>query len=181
MDKNLKRIIILIAILIIIAVILAIFINILGSRNNDEISSENATNTANETSNAMPQNVISDEEIAKTRDDVLSSKTETSRIKAYVGQFFSTMESGEYQKAYNMLFDSFKSNYFPTEEQFEQYAVNKYPENIVLNYINVDREGTIYVLTIEVIDGLNKANSFEQKIVIEENELNDFNISFQMD
>lgn len=160
----------LIAILIIIAVILVIIINILSSNKNQN---ENTTNEDN--------NVIYEEELSKARDEVVGAKTETSRIKAYVGQYFSCLEEKDYQKAYDMLFDNFKNNYFTSLEQFEQYVEDKYPDNIVLNYTDIDREGYIYIATVDVIDGLNISNSFTQRIVVKENALNEFNISFQMD
>ena len=172
MDKSVKRIIMLIAILIIIAVILVIIINILSLKQNEF----ETKNTVNE-----DDNIIYEEEQSKVRDEVVGAKTETSRIKAYIGQYFSCLEEKDYQKAYDMLFDNFKNNYFTSLEQFQQYAENKYPNNIVLNYTDVDREGYMYVITVDVIDGLNISNSFSQRIVVKENSLNDFNVSFQMD
>ncbi len=168
MNKSLKIIMILIAFLIIVAIILIIVINILDSQKND--------NVINETNS-----VISEEELAKARDEVVGTKSETTRIKTYIGQYFSYIEEKNYQKAYDLLYDSFKSNYFTSIEQFEQYIENKYPKNIVLNYTNIDRQGSIYIVTVEVINGLEITNKFEQRIVIQENDLNDFNISFQVE
>lgn len=167
MNKKIKNIFIIISILIIIAIILVLCINILKNKPSPS-QNENAV-------------AFSEEELDQTRDEVVGAKTETSRIKTYIGQYFSYLEEKDYQKAYNMLFDNFKNNYFKRLEQFEQYVENKYPDNIVLNYTNIDREGYIYIATVEVIDGLDISNSFEQRIVVRENDVNDFNISFQMD
>ena len=168
MNKSLKIITILIAFLIIVAIILIVIINILGLKTKNNIADENS-------------DVISEEELAKARDEVVGTKSETTRIKTYIGQYFSYIEEKDYQKAYDLLYDNFKSNYFTSIEQFKQYIEDKYPKNIVLNYTNIDRQGSIYIVTVEVINGLEIKNKFEQRIVIQENDLNDFNISFQVE
>lgn len=171
MNKNIKIVIMLIAVLIIIALVLIISINILDSRKNDKTVGQTEETT----------NVISEEELDKARDEVVSTKNETSRIKTYLGQYFSYIEGKDYQKAYDVLFDNFKNNYFTSLEQFEQYIEYKYPKNIVLNYTKVDRQGNIFIITVEIINGLDITNKFEQRFVIQENELNNFNISFQVE
>lgn len=167
MEKNLKRVIVLLVALVIIAIILVININRTKSGKSDVNSvKKGVQNTENE--------------IEYSRLESLSNKTEASRIKSYVGQFFTCIESKNYSKAYDMLFDSFKDNYFKTESLFQQYATNKYPTNIVLNYTNLEREGNYYIAELEIIDGINNQSKINQRMVIEENNLNEFKISFQV-
>lgn len=168
MNKSIKVVLILIVILILIAIGIIIYTNNL----NEEQYIEN---------NSIAENSITDNQIQDARNDTVSILSETSRIKSYVGQFFTAIESKSYQKAYNMLFEEFKNNYFSTIENFEEYVKNTYPQNIVLEYTNITREGTIYIISLEIIDGVNNTNKFEQRVVITENNLNDFNISFQVD
>lgn len=168
MNKLLKRIFIAIIILIAIAIVIIIMIN------------KNEQSTAN--------NVISEEdailkmenEIQIAKQENLANKTESSRIKNYVGQFYTSIETKNYDTTYNMLFDSFKENYFKTETEFEEYVKNKFPKKIVLNYNNMDREGKYYIATVEVVDALNTQNKFTQRVVVEEIELNKFKISFEV-
>lgn len=165
--KSIKIIIILIVILILSAIGIIIYINV-------------NPNQSNQDNNNLIENTNSEENIVIAREEIISTKTETTRMKNYLGQFFTAIESENYQEAYNMLFDNFKENYFKTIEDFEEYFKNNYPRNIVLNYKNVDRQGDIYILTVEVVNGLEITNKFEQRFVIQENDLNDFNISFQV-
>lgn len=168
MNKLLKRIFIAIIILIAIAIVIIIMIN------------KNEQSTAN--------NVISEEdailkmenEIQIAKQENLANKTESSRIKNYVGQFYTSIETKNYDTTYNMLFDSFKENYFKTKTEFEEYVKNKFPKKIVLNYNNMDREGKYYIATVEVVDALNTQNKFTQRVVVEEIELNKFKISFEV-
>ena len=119
-------------------------------------------------------------EIQTAKQENLANKTEASRIKNYVGQFFTAIETKEYNTSYDMLFDSFKENYFKTETEFEEYAKTKYPKKIILNHTKLDREGKYYIATIEVIDALNPENKITQRVVVEEIELNKFKISIQV-
>lgn len=167
MKKNLRIVIVLLVVLILIAIILVININRTKSGKDDVNSINYGIQDA-------------ENEIEHSRLESLSNKTEASRIKSYVGQFFTAIESKNYSKAYGMLFDSFKDNYFKTEALFEQYATYKYPSNIVLNYINLEREGNYYIAELEIIDGINNQNKIGQRIVIEETELNEFKLSFQV-
>lgn len=166
--KSIKIIIILIIMLMLGALGIIIYINV------------NTPNQSNQDSNNLIENTNSEENIVIAREEIISTKTETTRMKNYLGQFFTAIESKNYQEAYSMLFDSFKENYFKTLEEFEEYFKNNYPQNIVLNYKNVDRQGDIYILTVEIVNGLEITNKFEQRFVIQENDLNDFNISFQV-
>ena len=170
--KKLRIITILLILLIIIAISLVIIIQLTKNKENEKSNNNNTIYVGN---------VASEEELNRARDELIGNQTEMTRIKNYINRFFTAIQNGSYQEAYNMLFESFKNNYFKTIEEFTQYAKNKYPKNIVLNYTNTDKQGSIYILTIDIIDGLENSNKIEQRVVIEEDELNDFHISFQVE
>ena len=93
----------------------------------------------------------------------------------------SYIESGDYQSAYNLLYDGFKQNYFPTLDKFVTYVQSNYPKNIVVEYTNIEREGTVFILTVKIRDALNDTTQTEvseQQVVITENNVNDFKLSF---
>lgn len=164
MNKTIKIIFVVIVMLILIAVGIIIYLK------------NNKTNT---------NEVMAEEQIEtntqKVKEQILGDKTETSRIKDYIGQFFTMIETKEYSNAYDVLFDSFKNNYFDTEEKFEEYAKNKYPKKMVLDYTKTDREGKYYIVTLDVINTTNISDKFSQRVVVEEKSLNKFNISFQVE
>ena len=107
---------------------------------------------------------------------------ERSRIERYFGKFINAIENKNYSSAYSMLNDSFKNTYFATQEAFEQYVSTKYPsEFIVVEYENIERQGELYVLTVSIDDGINQQfEKFEQRVVVRENGINDYTLSFQV-
>ncbi len=174
MKKDSKNILIIISILIVFAIIIALCIYIVKIIVESKDETEKSENTAIITTNNT------EEDLDKARDEKLSTSTETTRIKNYIGRFFSELEARDYEKAYESLFESFRNNYFPTIEEFKNYVVDKYPSNMVLEYINVGREGDIFVVSLKIIDGLNTTNAIEQRIVVQEKDLNSYSISFQV-
>ena len=118
-----------------------------------------------------------DEEIIKK----LSTLGERDRMEYYCGVYFKHLEKKEYEEAYSLLYKDFKEKYFPTIESYKEYVSKIYPQNMVLEYNDITRQGSIYVLRLDVIDILKTSEEkFSQRIVIKENTYNDFVISFQV-
>ena len=66
----------------------------------------------------------------------------------------------------NNLSENIKQSYFKTLEEFEQY-VQKYPENIVVDYQDINREGEIFILTVEIKDLYDsQAETIKQRVVV---------------
>ena len=175
MDKRIKIIIVVIVILILLALNLMVFIN--NNFKSDDSGEENKiVNTI------VEHNIATEEETEQSRKEMLNGYTEATRIKSYVGQYLSYVDSKDYESAYNLLYEEFKNTYFKTLEDFVTYAENKYPDEIFAEYTNMEREGTIYIVTVKLKDTLNKDFAqIEQNIVVKENDLNDFVLSFEVE
>lgn len=174
MDKRIKVIIVIIVILILLALNLMVFIN--NNFKSDDSEENKIVNTI------VEHNIATEEETEQSRKEMLNGYTEATRIKSYVGQYLSYVDSKDYESAYNLLYDEFKNTYFKTLEDFITYAENKYPDEILVEYTNMEREGTIYVLTVNIQDTLDKNfTPIEQNIVVRENNLNDFVLSFEVE
>ena len=118
-----------------------------------------------------------DEEVIK----MLSGYKERDRMEYYCSVFFKHLENHEYEDAYNLLYPEFKENYFPTEKEFEEYVKKTYPSEWALIYDDITRQGNIYVLRLKILDVLgSKENEKIQRVVIRENNFNDYVISFQV-
>lgn len=118
-----------------------------------------------------------DEELKK----YLATLTERDRIEYYCGVYFKHIEKQEYEAAYNLLYTEFKQNYFPTIEQYEEYVKNTYPTHWALEYDDITRQGTIHVLRLKILDVLGTTESEKtQRIVVKENDYNNYVISFQV-
>lgn len=165
-NKKLVIILILMIVLSIVAVAVGITINKIAQKEKqNEVSSELQLKTAEEKEQ---------EEIAE-----LKNMGEVKRMQFYVSKYFSYIEARDYENAYKLLYDEFKQNYFNTQEEFEMYIKNKYPDIITLNYENLERLGTYYVLTVSFSDLINNEKNFTQLFVVRENGFNDFVLSFQ--
>lgn len=176
--KKLIYIILAIIILILIAVALQIFIN--NQNENAQPSNNQLENQAVNTN----YNTISAEEEEQNRTDKIASLTERQRMQTYFGTYISYVESGDYQSAYDLLYDGFKQNYFPTIEDFTAYAQSHYPSNIVVEYTNIEREGTLFILTLKIKDAFNdntQTDATETQVVVMENGINDFKLSFAVE
>ena len=134
---------------------------------------ENVTNDKNNSSN---------EKLDKIRLAKLQKMGERGRMETYFHDFVTYIEDKEYEKAYDLLYHGFKEIYFPTIESFIEYAKKTYTEESAYNYISIQRQGTIYVLKIEIVNiELPKdQNTKTQRVVIQEYDFNDFVLSFQI-
>lgn len=176
--KKLVYLILIIIILILVAVNIKVFINNTIGKNGEAKQNEVVNQTINNT-----KNVTTEEEDNENRKNKIASLNEKLRMQTYFGTYISYIESQEYENAYNLLYDSFKQNYFPTLQDFITYAQQKYPKNMVVNYKDISREGTIYIITVEIRDALNSNKQTEIEdiqVVITENDVNDFKISFEV-
>ena len=172
MDKKIINILLTIIVLILIAINIKIYIS-----NHEEEKSAEQNNT--EISNTMQNNM--EEDIQNTITSKVADMTERSRMQTYFGTFISYIEEKDYESAYNLLNENFKNNYFSTIEQFETY-MQKYPKDIAVDYKDIDRQGELFVLTVEIKDVFNSdAEKITQRVVIRELGVNQFTLSFQVE
>ncbi len=112
----------------------------------------------------------------------LAEMDESSRMQYYVSEFIEAIENNQYEKAYTMLYDDFKTNYFPSINEFESYCKETFPKMFSVTYENIERNGDIYIMWVKCNDALsgkkNAAVSFN--FVVKENNLNDFVLSFSV-
>lgn len=120
------------------------------------------------------------EEKAKEIKQDLSAKSEQERMQYYCGSFFQLIDSQKYQEAYDLLYDEYKENFFPTFENFQRYIKEFFPADFALSYLNIERLGDIYVLNVTLRDLVNGSlgHNFDMFVVLRENALNDYDISF---
>lgn len=171
--KKIIYILIAIVILIIIALGIMTFINRYKEQN---------SNLENQSLN-IEYNTTTIDEDSQNRDRKVATLSESQRMQTYFGRYLSYIESKDYQSAYDLLYDGFKQNYFPTLEEFIEYVQNNYPNNIVVEYVNIERQGTIFILTVKLRDALTdttQTDTLERQVVVTENDINNFKISFSV-
>ena len=176
-NKKLVYIILIIVILILLAINLKIFMNnYIGKSNSDNQIKSNAITQ-------KTSNIVSNDQDDKNREEKIATLSEKNRMQTYFGRYISYIETKDYQNAYNLLYEEFKKTYFPTLNDFEKYVIEKYPNNMVINYKDISREGKIYILKLQIKDALTSNINEEGKeiqVVIMEEDLNNFKISFEV-
>lgn len=175
-NKNVNNKFFRVMILILIIVLVLLFIVNLILRNTlQEQQEENVVDTNTVTAEEIEQN-------AKDRElEGLINADERTRIQQYCGTFIRHIENEEYDKAYDLLYPDFKTNYFKTLEDFTKYVQEKFPSDlIVVSYDNIERQGQYYILFTTITSPLQPDYSMEERFFFVENDFNDFKVSFEV-
>ncbi|MBR3613760.1 MAG: hypothetical protein IKL55_01085 [Clostridia bacterium] len=122
-----------------------------------------------------------EEKVEDVRLKNLAKLEEGDRIQHYASDFMEKVDLGKFEEAYNLLYEEFKNNYFPTLASFEEYAKNKFPTTMTLEHTNIERNGDIYVIWTTMYDLMKgKDAGIEMNFVVQEKGLNDFVLSFSV-
>jgi len=166
--KNKKRFMIIVLILVSIVNLILIVKIVKLNKKNNSINNQSISSIQTK----------SEDEIELEK---LKKMTERDRMEFYFYKFISYIKGGDYEKAYDLLYPEFKENYFKTQEEFTNYVKKTYPKTVGFSYNDIDRQGEIYVLLVDVMDTNKKVtNKKSQRVVIKENNFNDFVLSFQI-
>ena len=166
----------LVYIVLTIVILIMVFINIKVFINHYKVEEDN-----NKVNGAI-YNVTTNEQDEENRKRQIASLDTKKRMQTYFGRYISYVESKNYEEAYNLLYDGFKKTYFPSLQDFESFAEQKYPSNMIVNYTDITSEGSIYILKVEIKDALaNKDTQAESlQVVINEQDVNEYKISFEV-
>ena len=176
---GIKDLILIIVLILLILINLILYVKKFVQPQEDSVLYYESTNTVLQKEEKVEYNVSTTEaELIKE----LSQMTERDRIEYYCGKYLKYLDEKDYESAYNLLYTDFKNTYFPTYEDFVQYVEKTYPEHLAVEYDDISRQGTIYVLRLKLLDLSGNKDDEEviQRIVIQENNYNDFVISFQV-
>lgn len=177
-----------ISLLILLALLLAttiyVYINkILGpTLNNNEIIAQYEKNKQD----SQIIEIEEEEESELTEEEKileLKSMSETARIHQYFSEYIKSVDTRDYKTAYGYLYEEFKKNYFPTQESFETYIEENYPKYLGVQYEDIERQGTYYVLTVKIYNAIDEFVTvyIEHKFIISELDFGKFVLSFQLD
>ena len=164
--KRLKTVIIICIVLIFLLFLLLILLKSQTNKQDQTIVAETETITA--------------EEQEEMFTDYIRTKPEKERMQTYIAEFMRHIEVGEYSSAYQRLHSDFKERFFQTENKFIRYVKENYSDLISLEFKNIERQGKYYILTVQVNNLEGSQTSITQKYIIQENGLNDYYISFQV-
>lgn len=104
-------------------------------------------------------------------------KSDIEKVEVNINRFFEAVKSYDYDYAYNKLDENFKSQYFSTLEEFEDYAKTTFIYGQKISYNDFSEEDGNYKYTVEFEVG---DNIIEKIITIELLEETDYRISFDI-
>ena len=173
-------------IILTIIVLLLIVINLIICLKKYMLPKQNEENQIKTTAQSATTKQTQKNEVPQTDEQIkkyLSTLGERDRMQYYCGKYFNYLKKKNYVAAYSLLYSEFKDKYFPTENEYEEYIKKLYPNFYSLEYDDISRQGDIYVLRLKILDlkkGKDEQGDNVQRIVIKENDYNDFVLSFQV-
>lgn len=172
--KNSDSKIILLVIALIVLLLIIIF-TMIKNRQEEKAEKESSVNviiTAEELENRAEQAEL----------EKIKSMNERTRIEYYVSKYVQLIEKEEYDKAYDLLNNAYKKNYFKTQKDFKEYCQKTFSNMLNVDFINFERNGEIYVIWVTITDAINgtKGEGLEMNFVVKENDFNDYELSFSV-
>lgn len=115
--------------------------------------------------------------------DDLAGMEERDRIEYYFGEFIRNIELDNYAEAYEVLNEEFKNTYFSTQDRFVEYVKDHFPNEIAVEYNNIERNGNTYILWVKMSNALtvDKSSGRAMNVVIREYAVHDFELSFSVE
>lgn len=87
----------------------------------------------------------------------------------------------DYKTAYNVLDESFRNNYFKTQEEFEEYMKRYFPSHYEIEFKDFSKEaGSIYTMDVTFKDISNEENEFNRTIIMKLKDSTDFVMSMDI-
>ena len=81
-----------------------------------------------------------------------NNSTDQQKVALNIDKFIQAINAKDYKYAYNCLADSFKNNYFKTQEEFENYAKENFYSSNNVEYNEFDTQGDVYTYSVILTD-----------------------------
>ncbi len=107
-----------------------------------------------------------------------SEYTEDEQIEEISKQFIQMLNSKDYTNAYNLLDTTFKTEYFPTQQDFEIYVQQNFFERNIIETREVNEEGICVVIIRENISTM--SNKIEKQFKVNIISDTDYTIEFNV-
>lgn len=114
--------------------------------------------------------------------ETYNSSDDQYKIQMNIDKFFQMINRQDYKTSYSCLAESYKNNYFKTEEEFAEYVKENFFTYNKVSYEKCEQKGSgLYVFEIELSD-LTEENTDTKKvtIIMQLNDNLDFEMSFSM-
>lgn len=116
--------------------------------------------------------IVNDEFIEK-----YNALSEQQKVALNIEKFVQAINDKSYNYAYNCLADSFKNNYFRTQEEFETYVKANFYENNSVKYNNFEVQGELYTYSV-IITNTETNEQINKTFIMQLGEETEFVLSF---
>lgn len=108
--------------------------------------------------------------------------TDIVRVKMNIERFVQMLNNYDYETAYNLLDNTFRTNNFPSVDDFEAYIKSYYFQYNDVTYNDYSKEGDVYIykLVLSNKQGTGEGEGSEMNIIMKLREGTDFVMSFEI-
>ena len=103
--------------------------------------------------------------------------TEQQKVALNIDRFMQAINAKDYKYAYSCLADSYKNNYFKTQEEFETYAMQNFYESSTVGYKQFDVQQDVYTYSV-ILTNDATGEQMEKTFVMQLGEGTEFVLSF---
>jgi len=106
-----------------------------------------------------------------------NSANEQQKVALNIDKFIKAINDKDYKYAYNCLADSYKNNYFKTQEEFENYAKQNFYTSSTVGYKQFDAKQDIYTYSV-ILTNEETGEQMNKTFVMKLGEGTKFELSF---
>ncbi len=111
--------------------------------------------------------------------ETYNNLTDQEKIKTNLNKIFKAINEKNYKYVYEKLDNTFKNNYYPTEDTLKTYLEQTIYTNNKVEYTIKDKNKDLYICNVNIKDKENTKNkTINMKVIIQLKEGTDFVISF---
>lgn len=110
-----------------------------------------------------------------------NSTNEQGKVLLNIQKFMDAINSYDYSYAYNCLSNGFKTNYFKTEQQFEEYIKTNFYKKNNVSYESLEEQSGLYKYKLKITNKENESESITKTFIVKLNDGTDFEMSFNVD
>lgn len=101
------------------------------------------------------------------------------KVQLNIQKFFDAIADGDYRYAYNKLDETYRSNNFPTQADFENYVKSTFYAKNKLGYTSDEKNGDLYIYKMVITNSEDESQGIEKQFVVKLLEGTDFVMSFE--
>lgn len=111
-----------------------------------------------------------------------STATDEKKVQMNIDKFIQMINRHDYRTSYNCIADSFKNNYFKTQEEFQNYIENNFYSYNKFEFKSCEKKAAdIYVCKVQLTDYMDENSEIKEiNVIMQLGDNLDFKMSFGM-